>query len=218
MSDEICDNKILSEKYPKTLFAITSIIVYLLLSQAVGAIVPKQILSEYLLRHTIVQFIILLAIYMLSLGFKPRINNTIGYKNLLLYMALGIIVCVIANYPYSIINKLHDKPNEYIIFMKYGAFVKVYFLFSLVMLGPLIEEIFYRLYIYNMLKEEMSIAYSTVISAALYMLMHGKIQIVYLFIPGVVYSLVYEKTRTIWSSVVVHGLNNLVWFSLVYYA
>jgi membrane protease YdiL (CAAX protease family) len=218
MSDDIGNKKNLSERYPKTQFAIASIIVYLLLSQFVVAIAPEQILNEYLSRHTIVQFILLLAIYMLSLGFRPRINNTIGYKNLLLYMALGIIVCVIANYPYSIINKLHDKPNEYIIFMKYGTFAKAYFIFSLVILGPIIEEIFYRLYIYSMLKEEMSIAYSTVISAALYMLMHGKIQIVYLFIPGVVYALVYEKTKTIWSSVVVHGLNNLVWFSLVYYA
>jgi len=94
-------------------------------------------------------------------------------------------------------------------------------MFFLILLGgiaPFIEEVFYRLYIYNMLKEEFSITTSVVASAAIFMLMHFGIEIIYIFVPGVVYALVYEKTRTIWASVVVHGLNNLIWFYLVYSA
>ena len=92
------------------------------------------------------------------------------------------------------------------------------FLVILCIIAPLVEEIYFRYYAFNILKERFSVFVGVIVTSILFMLSHGfKLSILF-FLFGVIYALVYEKTKTIWASFFVHGANNLIWFALIYYA
>lgn len=197
---------------------IISVIIYLVMTQFAHVLISSRYLKEYLVSHTIVFILVAVAIYYISLVYKPGPFVAANLGRIFLYSLCGIMLCAIINFPYSVFE-LHVKPKEYVTFINYGAVARLYFLIMLCVVGPIVEEIYCRFYIYNMVKDDFNITIAVIVSSFLYMILHGlRIDLIYGFIPGVIYALVYEKSKTIWSSVVVHGLNNLIWFSLVCYA
>jgi membrane protease YdiL (CAAX protease family) len=209
----------LLDEMAKTRHVLISIFIYMLFMQFLHATIPVIYLKEYLVSGTIVCLPMLLAINYISLIHKPETTNILRYNKVILYTIAGILVCVAINYPYNVINKIHAKPSEYSVFINYGITSRLYFILLLGAIGPVIEEIYFRLYVYTVIKEEYGIGIGIFVSSFIFMVFHGfKVDILYLFIPGVIYALAYEKTKTIWSSIVVHGFNNLIWFSLVYYS
>ncbi|WP_139906151.1 CPBP family intramembrane glutamic endopeptidase [Clostridium thermarum] len=67
---------------------------------------------------------------------------------------------------------------------------------------PIFEEIFFRGIILNELRNRINTAASIIISSLIFALFHGNIlQEIYTFIMGVLLSLVYIWTRSIWSAI-----------------
>jgi len=203
-----------------TKYVIISLIAYFCMTQFVYVVVPVRYLADHLVSHTILFVLILVVIYMLGLVYDTKDANVVGSKKLILYSTAGIILCIVINFPYGIwVNSSIAKPKEYALFLNYGTISKLYFLVMLCIVGPIIEEIYCRRYIFNMIKSDFSVSTGVILSSFIYMILHGlRIDFIHLFIPGVIYALVYEKTKSIWSSIVVHCFNNVIWFSLVYFA
>ena len=198
---------------------IFSLIFYFILTQLVHVVIPVKYLNEHLVSHTILFLLILTTTYCLGLFYSPQETKITDFNKFIYYCVCGLILCVLINFPYGIwLNKLLAKPKEYTLFLNYGPVARLYFLVMLCFVGPVLEEVYCRRYIYNMIKSDFGVSTGVIVSAFIYMVLHGlRIDFVHLFIPGIIYALVYEKTKSIWSSIVVHSFNNMIWFSLVYY-
>jgi len=139
-------------------------------------------------------------------------NKTIAH-----YIIIGLIVTTILNYPHNVISGMHNKPDYYYSYINDGLYARVLFLLILVVIAPVIEEIYCRYYAYNIVKDRFGVKAGVIMSSFLYMILHWELSLL-LYIFGVVFAIVYEKTNKIWASMIVHGAMNLIWFTLVYFA
>jgi len=75
----------------------------------------------------------------------------------------------------------------------------------LCIVGPVLEEIYYRGYVYNILKNRYNPLVGAIVSSFLYMLLHDfKIHFLYLFIPGLMHMCM--RKRKIYFQVLQHIL------------
>lgn len=82
---------------------------------------------------------------------------------------------------------------------------------STVLFAPIAEEVIFRGLVYTRLRRAMPAALACVLSSLVFGLLHGQLLwIAYAFIMGVVLTLVFERTGTLWASIVVHVTFNLV--------
>jgi membrane protease YdiL (CAAX protease family) len=80
-----------------------------------------------------------------------------------------------------------------------------------VILIPIFEEIFFRGIIFNELRNRINPTASIIISSLIFALFHGNIlQGIYTFMLGVLLSLVYTWTRSIWSIITMHITYNFL--------
>jgi membrane protease YdiL (CAAX protease family) len=79
----------------------------------------------------------------------------------------------------------------------------------LVVIMPIIEEMFFRGFLYRLLRGHFSVWAAAPISAAVFAALHGVPTLFpWLFYMGVVYAVLAERTGSIWAGVVVHALAN----------
>ncbi|HVM49729.1 MAG TPA: CPBP family intramembrane glutamic endopeptidase, partial [Candidatus Acidoferrum sp.] len=79
--------------------------------------------------------------------------------------------------------------------------------------APLCEELWFRALLYTSLRTRLGVAASTVVTAALFAGVHYPKYHVWaagLFLPAVLSSLWYERTRSLWPNVIAHSLFNLL--------
>lgn len=82
---------------------------------------------------------------------------------------------------------------------------------------PLVEEFIFRGYLFGMLRRELPFWLTTVIVSALFASAHGQWNVALdTFILSLALCFLREKTGSIWASVALHSLKNLVAFLLLY--
>lgn len=81
---------------------------------------------------------------------------------------------------------------------------------SAAVISPIYEEIFYRGFIYRWLRTRIGFIGSILLSSAVFSIAHIPTYNVMpiAFFSGIIFALVYEKTNSIWPSVIIHGLTN----------
>ena len=89
----------------------------------------------------------------------------------------------------------------------------VFFILYTIIVGPIVEELFYREIIYNKLKKIFSIKLSIGITAALYAFSHIRtftfsMNIIYLMFLGIFLTYLYEKTKKILAPICLHIMYN----------
>ncbi|MDD5020094.1 MAG: type II CAAX endopeptidase family protein [Candidatus Omnitrophica bacterium] len=78
------------------------------------------------------------------------------------------------------------------------------------LLGPFLEEIFFRGCLYRALRRRMNMLYAIVLSSFIFALMHGYFFLFfYVFLVGLVLAYLYEKTEALVAPLSFHMLNNL---------
>lgn len=81
-------------------------------------------------------------------------------------------------------------------------------------LAPLAEELFFRGVVYGALRRH-GVLLATLVSALLFGLAHGiSVLLPATALIGVVNALLYERSKSIWPSVVAHAVNNAILFTL----
>ena len=89
---------------------------------------------------------------------------------------------------------------------------------STVIFAPIAEEVIFRGLVYTRLRRAMPVALACVLSSLVFAILHGElIWIAYAFMMGVALTLVFERTGTLWSSIIVHITFNLFGSYLVQY-
>ncbi|HEY6871850.1 MAG TPA: type II CAAX endopeptidase family protein [Geobacteraceae bacterium] len=218
MGDENKQLHIIQKEW-KVKDVVISILIIISFGAIIGLVLPEKFLNEYLISHTIELIAIIVAILYLYFKYPFNIFTKIGITKFICYTAIGSICCLIINFPLAIWQgKTYLRPKEYQVFTDNSSYGQIYLIFLLCVSGPILEEILFRGFIYRILKNRYNIVIAAIISSLIYMLIHNlQIQILYLFLPSLIYAYVYEKTSSILSSIVTHSLNNTLWFLFTYW-
>ena len=81
--------------------------------------------------------------------------------------------------------------------------------FSIVILAPLVEEVFFRGFVFNGLRGRMDWWWAAVISGALFAAAHlDPLFLLPAFLMGFLFAFLYQKTNSIWPGMIVHFLVN----------
>lgn len=82
---------------------------------------------------------------------------------------------------------------------------------SVAILGPVVEEVFFRGLIYTRLKTGMPTVVAGILSAIIFGVMHGEIiWMLHAFVVGLVFVWVFEKTKSLLPCIVIHVVNNSI--------
>ncbi len=87
-----------------------------------------------------------------------------------------------------------------------------YYFLSLVLFAPIVEEIAYRGLLYESLKKKTSIVYGIMFSSLIFAFIHEFTNITFFsfFILGIIYALIFQKTRSLTLAILVHSFTNLL--------
>ncbi|MCK4912011.1 MAG: CPBP family intramembrane metalloprotease, partial [Thermodesulfovibrionales bacterium] len=92
---------------------------------------------------------------------------------------------------------------------------KAQYVFALVIIGPVFEESIYRGQFFTILRGRHDLVTGVLGSTLLFAIMHGLAPVA--FVQGVLLALVYEYSRSLWGSVLVHIANNAIWYMVFVY-
>lgn len=89
---------------------------------------------------------------------------------------------------------------------------------STMIFAPIAEEVIFRGLVYTRLRRAIPAALACVLSSLLFGVLHGQLLwIAYAFVMGVVLTIVFERTGTLWANIIVHITFNLAGSYLVQY-
>lgn len=187
-----------------------SFVIYLLLTLNIN--------NDYIDNSTAVFIIFLPAIYYIykkdSAKFKLNITNNISKK----YTIIGVLIFTTL----CVINSIWISSNysvENLAYLKsYTMLGLIIYLLVICFIAPIIEEILFRFYVYDTVKKDYGIVVAFIISNALFVGFHA-LDSGYLgniALQGIIYTFIYEKSKSIKSSIVVHIFNNSIWFLIIF--
>lgn len=145
-----------------------------------------------------------------SISFFENINTRLA----VIYSLAGILFSLLIYYsPIYLLNisTISDRFNYVTSLVGVNRFL---FLLILILLGPIIEEIVFRGYIFKIVRDNYSFTFATLVSTVLFLVSHGlSIQhLYYVGLQSLVLCFVYERSKTIISCIIVHSCANCIWF------
>ncbi len=92
-----------------------------------------------------------------------------------------------------------------------------YAMWLVVLLGPIVEELFFRGLAYTALKRRLGIGWAMVLSAFVFSLLHlDPVGFVPIMVLGVLLAYLYERTGSLVTPMVVHVVHNSLMVGIVY--
>lgn len=81
---------------------------------------------------------------------------------------------------------------------------------SAAVISPIYEEIFYRGFLYRWLRTRLGLVGAILLSSFIFTIAHIPTYNVMPvnFFSGIIFALAYERTNSIWPSIIIHGLTN----------
>jgi membrane protease YdiL (CAAX protease family) len=76
------------------------------------------------------------------------------------------------------------------------------------LIGPFVEELFFRGLLYAWMRESLAPVYCIILTSLLFACLHGNISVIQLT-GGILFASIYEWRRNIWAPFVVHALANI---------
>ncbi|HXV19228.1 MAG TPA: CPBP family intramembrane glutamic endopeptidase, partial [Candidatus Omnitrophota bacterium] len=91
----------------------------------------------------------------------------------------------------------------------------IYFTFFVAILGPIIEEVFFRGFAYTAFRRKWGVVRGMLASSAVFALMHMNLIAFFpIFVLGIFLAYLFEKTGSLVPSMTVHMVHNLIMVSL----
>jgi membrane protease YdiL (CAAX protease family) len=159
---------------------------------------------------------LIFSVAVVALNQKYPLNfHVTDFVKIAKYGLIGTIICLIRYWPYFM-RLAEDKVAP----ERYTAFVGlpivrgyVYLLFAIIAL-PLLEEILFRGFLFRLLIKKYDMFTAVVSSSLIFAVYHGleKGSLINMVIFSLVACYVYNKSQSIWASIVMHSVNNAIWF------
>ena len=127
---------------------------------------------------------------------------------------LGYIFLILLNFPYKIFLTEDNILKGQFIEAQQGMHFVVLFLIIGVIMIPVVEELFYRAFLFRLVRNEFGVVSGYVVSTGFFALGHmfSKLSI----INSLIFCYIYEKTGRIGTSIIGHTLLNFVWYTALY--
>lgn len=169
------------------------------------------------------------AVYLVVIRARGLTWSEIGFRRISRRWAVRATLIGLATLPaVSLVNlavqALAGRPfrNPQLDFLAPAGFSWEGLLGMLVVVGvvaPIVEETVFRGLLYGWLRARIGIAAGAVISALIFSVAHGILVLApALAVTGLVLALVYERSRSLWPAVIVHGLVNTIMIVALYAA
>jgi len=147
--------------------------------------------------------------------FRNVLYGFVGYLSALPVLFVTLIVTAL------IVELARYKPAPQPVFNLFmgekSAPVLAYLAIFVAVAGPIMEEIFFRGFVYTAFKKEIGVNGAVVASAFLFSLLHVHlIGFLPILILGIFLAYLYEKTGSLVSSITVHVLHNLVMVGFIF--
>lgn len=150
---------------------------------------------------------------------KYCVKEALSGRNILCAIVIGVFLQVVINPVMSFISiVMPDQFDEYVKLSErvMGSEVSPILIFlTIVVVGPLAEEIVFRGMIYRVLRKGFGFAVSAVITSFIFSIYHMNfVQALYVFIVSWVLCVVYERTKSFWLTAILHISFNGATFGL----
>ncbi len=139
--------------------------------------------------------------------------SPLGFRNFLLLFVLSVVILfllpVFSQLVLSFKNFIHQRAGIFLPGIESFAVSFVVFSIGKIFIAPFVEELLFRGIIFRLLKENYSLPLSVVVSSLLFAGVHFNYSdLDFLFIYGVIFCLVYFKTKSLWAPIVLHIMIN----------
>jgi membrane protease YdiL (CAAX protease family) len=158
-------------------------------------------------------------IYYLSLRYPSKLLSIDNLGRIFKYgLSLGAIIPAVMFLLYFL--GMMSTPNDYSVFLNYGAFGRCLWIVNMVIITPIVEELLFRGSFYRILNIRYGIFWAALLSSLLFASVHkiGIAPFIIVFMKGLLFTYAYQKSGSVWTSIIVHSMNNVaaVLF-LIYY-
>ncbi|PLR73265.1 CPBP family intramembrane glutamic endopeptidase [Bacillus sp. UMB0728] len=138
-------------------------------------------------------------------AFSPKDWKLIGLYSVALLIGAVIIVVLTSFIGNSWENSKTEAMQQNVTF-----FTVLIAFISAAVISPIYEEIFYRGFLYRWLRTRMGLKGALLLSSLIFTIIHIPTYNVMPvnFFSGILFALAYERTGSIWPSVLIHGLTN----------
>lgn len=183
-------------------------------------------LIQYLLQFAILFFPLWFFVvdkYSLSfadMGFK-KVSPWLVIKTVLLcygfYLVVSVGIAVLLSITGLDLPGFHEQ-ESYLPLFGYDAFGLSIAFIIVAILAPLLEELFFRGFIFRTFKKTWPAWLASILTAVVFSLVHFQLQtFLPLFFLGLILNHAYHKTGSLWTSVAFHSLNNTIAFAFDIY-
>lgn len=208
----------------RTRWRVTDILVSLFILIAIYAlftiIISRFLKPSNLFLEVVDNIFLLVPVYYLNNKYPLKVFSNFNGQENLKYFLIGTVLCVILNIFYGISARLsRNAPEQYSLFIQYSMFQKLTDLVNSLAFVPLLEEIFFRGFIFRILRNRYDVVWGTVGSTIIFILFHGfKIETaINIGILGVVFAYVYQKTDSILLTALTHSICSASWLILIHH-
>jgi len=179
----------------------------------------RMILNSSILDVLVVVFVLYFTVgqykeKLISLGVSLKNFSKNVFYGIVGYIAafpLLILILAIIAVVSSLVKYVPPRQPVVELFLKEkdAAFLMYTSLFAAIA-GPIIEELFFRGFMYNAVKKYIGVFWAMVITAALFAALHAHaVGFLPIMVLGILLAYLYEKTGTLVSSMTVHMIHNL---------
>ena len=139
-----------------------------------------------------------------TFGLRPFKSSAFGwiFVALVAYLILTSIYTVLVDPPSEQLpSGLEDADQNLLLAIATGML--------LIVVAPLAEEVFFRGFLYQAFRNSFGVLPGALLSAVIFGAIHFEFfKLVQLAILGVILALLFEKTRSLWSPIILHAVNN----------
>ena len=161
---------------------------------------------------------LLLGVYLIALRPKKLSWREVGIKSLavkdwkviVLYSVILMVGAVILVVLTSLIGISVENSKTEAMQKNITFFTVLIAFISAAVISPIYEEIFYRGFLYRWLRTRIGFIGAVVLSSFIFTIVHIPAYNVMPvnFFSGIIFALAYERTNSIWPSVLIHGITN----------
>ncbi len=165
-----------------------------------------------------IAMILLLGVYFIALRPKALSWGEVGitrflwrdWKTIIIYSVILLVGAVIIVVLTSFIGNTWENSKTESLQRNVTFFTVCIAFVSAAVISPIYEEIFYRGFLYRWLRTRMGLIGAIILSSMIFTIVHIPTYNVMPvnFFGGIIFALAYERTNSIWPSVIIHGITN----------
>ncbi|WP_299884891.1 type II CAAX endopeptidase family protein [uncultured Lacinutrix sp.] len=197
-----------------------TMLVFIAVVYFIGDVYPENFVADLVIEITFALIIIGFSILDFKNILKLYSVQSINWRLLLIVIVTPIISSLIVYYFIEFVTFLMDngESSNYFVSYLYLEHPLFWAIFFVAIMPPIFEELAFRGFLFNKLREITSSNLTIIATAFLFALIHFSfISFLWIFPFGLLLGYLRSKYNTIWLGVIVHFLHNLIVLMLDYY-